>query len=322
MKFYKYVSRLEKIKYPIYCGLQERRQLLCFLFTTFVELLYIPANILGLNDYHHSIVFDVYNWVQLIFVVLLQVAFWKNKVSTKIALHLFFIAIAAKLSAESLYELFYNGLNSNHIFGNFNIILVLSAVSIAVRLKRLAFIILLILTIDLVSLCFVGSPEYTIKVMRVFFVGYMLVLFITLFDSKDSARGLRQPSIITAEEKRAINMLIGLNEDNKEKVVSLLAKLSEEENEKIYKNTQDYFLKKQVEEYNFISICPELTKSEIEICKLIIRDKSLKEICAILGKSRSNITSQRTHIRRKLNLQKQEDLKTALIVRLNELDKK
>ena len=322
MKFYKYVSRLEKIKYPIYCGLQERRQFVCFLFTTFVELIYIPANILGLNDYHQSIVFDIYNWLQLVFVISLQIAFWRNKVSTQVALYLFFISIAIKLSTESLFELFTNGLDSSYILGNFNIILILSAVSVAVRLKRLALIIILLLSVDLASVCSFGTIDYIVKIMRVFFVGYMLVLFVTVFDSKDSARGLRQPSVIKAEEQRAINMLINLNESNKGKVVSLLSKLSEEENEKIYKNTQKYFLKKQAEEYNFISICPELTKSEVEICQLIVRDKSIKEICDILGKSRSNITSQRTHIRKKLNLRKQENLKTALIVKLNALDKK
>lgn len=322
MRFYKYVSRLEKIKYPTYCGLQERRQFVCFLFTTFVELIYIPANILGLNDYHQSTIFDVYNWVQLLFVLLLQIAFWRDKISTQVSLFLFFVAIAIKLSSESLYELFSNGLDSTHIFGNFNIILILSAVSIAVRLKKLAVIILLIISIDLASVGFIGSLEYTIKVMRVFFVGYMLVLFVTVFDSKNSARGLRQPRIIKQEEQRAINMLINLNEDNKEKVVSLLSKLSEEENEKIYKHTQSYYLEKQAEDYNFHSICSELTKSEVEICKLIVRNKSMKEICFLLNKSRSNISSQRTHIRRKLGLKKNEDLKTALIVMLNGLNKK
>lgn len=310
--FYKYISKLEGLKYPKYCGLQERRQFLCFLFTTFVEMIYIPANIFGLNGYHNSLVFDVYNWVHLVFAVFLQIAFWKDMVSTRTSLYLFFISIVVKLSSESLYELFCNGLDSSHILGNFNIILILSVVAIAIRLKKLAFIIIFAYTLDLALVCSLSSPEYAIRIMRIFFIGYMLVLLIIVFDSKSSTIGLRQPREITKEEQMAIDMLINLNDTNKEKAYSLLSRLTEEEESIIFEKSKDYFLKKQVETANFLAICPTLTKSEIEICKLVMRDKSLKEICSILGKSKSNITCQRTHIRRKLGLQKHEDLKMAL----------
>lgn len=102
MNFYKYVSKLEKIKYPIYCGLQERRQFVCFLLTTFVELIYIPANLIGLNDYHNSMTLEIYNWVHLVFACVLQMLFWKNKVSTKTALYLFFLAY----SYQVIYRIF------------------------------------------------------------------------------------------------------------------------------------------------------------------------------------------------------------------------
>ena len=59
-------------------------------------------------------------------------------------------------------------------------------------------------------------------------------------------------------------------------------------------------------------VCCELTKSEKEICQLILKGKTLKEICLELGKSESNITSQRSHIRRKLNMERKDDLKRVL----------
>lgn len=46
--FFNFISRLEHFKFPYYCGLQERRQFVCFLFTTFVELFYIPETFLVL----------------------------------------------------------------------------------------------------------------------------------------------------------------------------------------------------------------------------------------------------------------------------------
>ena len=290
---------------------------MCFLFTTFVELFYIPANILGLNDYHHSTIFDTYNWLHLIFVIILQILFWTNTLSTKASVYIFFTAIAIKLSAESLYELSTEGAYGTHILGNFTIILILASISIAVRLNKLATIITTILTICLIIFCITSPLHHIFRVMRVFFVGYMFILYVIIFDSKNATKGLRLPDRITKEEQSAIDMLINLNESDKEKVYSLLSRLSSTHQEELLNNIKDYYHKQYIETINLLSICPSLTPSEVEICKLILIGKSLKEICFTLHKTPSNITSQRTHIRKKLNLVKQDDLRTSLMVLLN-----
>ncbi len=315
--FFNFISRLEHFKYPCYCGLQERRQFVCFLFTTFVELFYIPANILGLNDYHHSTIFDVYNWLHLIFVIILQILFWTNTLSTKTSVYTFFTAIAIKLSAESLYELSTTGVYGIHILGNLNIILILASVAIAVRLSKLAITITTILTLGLIIFCITSPLHHILRVMRIFFVGYMFILYIIIFDSKNATKGLRMPNRITKEEQSAIDMLINLNESDKEKVYSLLSRLSSIHQEELFNNIKTYYQKQYVETLNLLSICPSLTPSEVEICKLILMDKSLKEICFTLHKTSSNITSQRTHIRKKLNLSKQDDLRISLRMLLN-----
>lgn len=315
--FFDFISRLEHFKYPYYCGLQERRQFVCFLFTTFVELFYIPANILGLNDYHHSTIFDVYNWLHLIFVIILQILFWTNTLSTKTSVYTFFTAIAIKLSAESLYELSTTGVYGIHILGNLNIILILASVAIAVRLSKLAITITTILTLGLIIFCITSPLHHILRVMRIFFVGYMFILYIIIFDSKNATKGLRMPNRITKEEQSAIDMLINLNKSDKEKVYSLLSRLSSTHQEELLNNIKDYYHQQYIETINLLSICPSFTPSEVEICKLILMDKSLKEICSILHKTPSNITSQRTHIRKKLNLTKQDDLRTSLMILVN-----
>lgn len=315
--FFNFISRLEHFKFPYYCGLQERRQFVCFLFTTFVELFYIPANILGLNDYHHSTIFDAYNWLHLIFVIILQILFWTNTLSTKASIYTFFIAIAIKLLAESLYELSIAGVYGIHIFGNFTIILILASVAIAVRLSKLAITITTILTLGLTIFCITSPLHHILRVMRIFFVGYMLILYVIAFDSKNATKGLRLPDRITKEEQSAIDMLINLNKSDKEKVYSLLSRLSSTHQEELLNNIKDYYHQQYIETVNLLSICPSLTPSEVEICKLILIGKSLKEICFSLHKTPSNITSQRTHIRKKLNLVKQDDLRTSLMVLLN-----
>lgn len=315
--FFNFISKLEHFKYPYYCGLQERRQFVCFLFTTFVELFYIPANILGLNDYHHSTIFDAYNWFHLIFIIILQIFFWTNTLSTKASVYIFFTAIAIKLSAESLYELSTTGVYGIHILGNLNIILILASVAIAVRLSKLAITIITILTLSLTSFCITSPLHHILRAMRIFFVGYMFILYIIIFDSKNATKGLRMPNRITKEEQSAIDMLINLNKSDKEKVYSLLSRLSSTHQEELLNNIKDYYHQQYIETINLLSICPSLTPSEVEICKLILIGKSLKEICFTLHKTPSNITSQRTHIRKKLNLVKQDDLRTSLMVLLN-----
>lgn len=239
--FFNFISKLEHIKYPYYCGLQERRQFVCFLFTTFVELFYIPANILGLNDYHHSIIFDTYNWLHLIFVIILQILFWTDTLSTKASVYIFFIAVTVKLSAESLYELFTTDTYGIHILGNLSIILILASVAIAIRLSKLAFTITTILTLSLIIFCIISPLHHIVRVMRIFFVGYMFILYIITFDSKNATKGLRLPDNITKEEQVAIDMLINLNKSDKEKVYSLLSRLSSIHQEELLNNIKDYY---------------------------------------------------------------------------------
>lgn len=318
MKWMKLLSRLEYYKYPKYCGLQERRQLVCFLLTTFVELIYIPANLLGLNSYHNALFFDLYNWVHLCFVIGLQVAFWRNRISTSLAISIFFIAITFKLSCESLYELVAAESNQ-HVLGNLTVIIILPVVCLSVRLMRLSVIITIMLTVCLGACVALGPTGYMVSSMRIFFVGYMLIFFCLLYNTKAFGRGLRQPHVVDAQERKALQTLINLHEDEREQALSLMDQLSEDQKVKIRQNVQDYFREQEVDRLAYARLCPELTKSEIEICNLILQGKSLKEMCDMLIKSESNITSQRAHIRKKLGMNRKEELKSTLEFRIHEI---
>lgn len=85
-----------------------------------------------------------------------------------------------------------------------------------------------------------------------------------------------------------------------------------------------YFLSRTEVELNRVAwdqVCDGLTFSEKEICKLILQGHTLKEICAELNKSESNITSQRCHIRKKLNMDRRDDLRRTLEVRFYDAQK-
>lgn len=63
---------------------------------------------------------------------------------------------------------------------------------------------------------------------------------------------------------------------------------------------------------------PSLTPSEREICMLIIQGKKQGEICRLLSKSKTNINTQRVHIRKKLSLLPQDNLYEALKLRIGQ----
>ena len=57
---------------------------------------------------------------------------------------------------------------------------------------------------------------------------------------------------------------------------------------------------------------PGLTPAEKEVCRCILQGKNLAMTVKELGKSPSNITNVRSRIRRKLNLEHDEDLQSSL----------
>ncbi len=61
---------------------------------------------------------------------------------------------------------------------------------------------------------------------------------------------------------------------------------------------------------------PTLSRSQLSIVQLILQGKKLSEICFLLGKNESNVSTQRSHIRAELNLGADENLADALNNRL------
>lgn len=61
---------------------------------------------------------------------------------------------------------------------------------------------------------------------------------------------------------------------------------------------------------------PSLTESELEITRLILEKKQLSEICAITGKTESNVCVIRSHIRKKMGMSSSEKLYDALVERI------
>ncbi|MCI6551522.1 MAG: helix-turn-helix transcriptional regulator [Prevotella sp.] len=62
---------------------------------------------------------------------------------------------------------------------------------------------------------------------------------------------------------------------------------------------------------------PSLSPSELDVCRLVLKGMSQKEIAVVMNKSQSNIGTVRGNIRRKLRLTIDDDLREALTKRIN-----
>ena len=81
-------------------------------------------------------------------------------------------------------------------------------------------------------------------------------------------------------------------------------------------NLKAYFLDQATAKNIIAERFPELTPSELEICQLILQGRKLNEICSILKKTETNVSSQRAHIRKKMGLKPEENLFEALKQRM------
>lgn len=102
----------------------------------------------------------------------------------------------------------------------------------------------------------------------------------------------------------------GLTMSQTEEILELLGK---ETREKIESGVKMMIQNKEQNIERLKQHAKTLTPSELSVCKLILDNKNISAISAITGKSVSNITSTRSHIRNKLNLKKDENLREALL---------
>lgn len=113
-------------------------------------------------------------------------------------------------------------------------------------------------------------------------------------------------------------MLADLKDEEKNMAVNLLSRLSPEQQKNILERAAEQLKTSELSKKAWDLVCADLTNSERVICQMVLEGKVLKEICIELNKSESNITSQRSHIRKKLNMDRKDDLRRELEKRFYE----
>ncbi|HEY9550923.1 MAG TPA: LuxR family transcriptional regulator [Prevotella sp.] len=177
--------------------------------------------------------------------------------------------------------------------------------------------------------CHYSGSEKLKEIFVVLMLLYSFVTLLSFFLKKQIKRTMEENNRMKEEEQVVLDffkldkqqLLSYIRLANKKGLSSqetnmLLGSFSPQARKNIMDNIASFMRQQEINIEKINDAIPELTPSELEIASLVLKEKKLKEICQLLGKSESNITCQRSNIRTKLCLEQGEDLLTALRQRM------
>ncbi len=318
-KLWDWCLRLEHHLCPDYCGVVDRRRVIAFVLLTLIEIVIIPYNFLLFYIKDAWVGFS-FNLTHTLALALLMYVVLKRKVVFKTGISLLYILVFVKLAIDSMLCLHYQGDRDNlSVMSNIFIMFILAITAQSQQLNRttLGFAVALLPVVAVaLSHTQISVQLFSIKAVL---VGFLMILYVWIYNWEPViTKELRQPKQLREEEKKALHMLADLKDEEKDKTVNLLSRLSSEQQQNILDRAAEQLKTSELSKKAWDLVCADLTNSEKQICQMVLEGKMLKEICIELNKSESNITSQRSHIRKKLNMDRKDDLKRELEKRFYE----
>lgn len=300
-----------------------------FLYTSVILFLTIPLNLLGLTG-PGDLFYAWMNSTNLLISITAFLLFMYRKISLNVALSTLLISTQLETSGEMLYcALHPSYYHMQLIVGNLvlsSIIIMLSVVAYMQFIPR----VLAGVCIGGYTACILITNDET---LTNFFLLYVLIYIVTCILGEKLIRTvkmLEQENLNLKQDEAELLRFLRMNKQqvhaymefskkknpNPEEMEQLLELLDERSQRNIIHSVSNYLTEKQTTLELIATLFPELTPSEQEICRLILQGKKLSEICETLNKTENNITAHRGHIRKKLQLKPEENLKKALEARM------
>lgn len=316
-----WINRIEERLCPQHCGIVDRRRVIAYIFLTIIEVLVIPFHFFLFLTWWEPYGFTV-ACIHLVSFLVVQYMIWKEEIVFSQGLSAMYLLVALKLTADSFFCTFMGVLPDNvTVLGNVFVMFVLAVTAMAMMLNALTKVLLVLMVPLSVLAVFSQDGTMMLFVLKPILVGFVLVAYVYIYNMSRITEGLRQPREVMQEERKALEMLANLKDVDAHKEGNLIERLSPEMRQRIVDRASRHLRKEELDNLAWDMVCAELTKSEKEICRLILDGRSLKEICAELNKTESNITSQRSHIRKKLGMERTDDLQRTLELRIAEVRK-
>ena len=314
------IVRVEHHLCPLYCGVVDRRRIIAFLLLTISELIIIPYHIMLFLVMKESYGLSLCCLHTFVF-CLLQFLVWKRKIAFVKGISSLYLLMFAKLALDSVFCINFGLANDNlSVISNLFVVFILAITALSQALYKTCTIITVGMIPMLLIYLFSIPLMSVLFSLKTVFLGFMMLVYVAVYNMSIVTKGLRQPKRMARVENKALNMLADLK-DNQPEAESLMKRLTPDVRQKIITHASEHLFKEELDRVAWDQVCDVLTFSEKEICKLILQGRTLKEICAELNKSESNITSQRCHIRKKLNMDRRDDLRRTLEVRFYDAQK-
>lgn len=318
-KVAKVVLYIERHLCPSFCGVVDRRRVIAYLFLTLIEVLVIP--------YYFTLFFLVWEpWgfsaacAHLAAFLALQWMIWKQKIVFSRGVSGLFLLVALKVMVDSVFCTFFGELvDYVSVLSNIFVLFILAIAALSLILYRTSLVITVFVFLMVVLFVMTQPLDSFLFSLKSIVVGVSMLAFVFIYNMDKVTKGLRQPREMSRQERRALEMLANLRDMDYDKAGLLMDRLTPDLKQRIVNHAAERVRKEELENLAWDMVCADLTNSEKDICKLVLQGKTLKEICAQLDKSESNITSQRCHIRKKLNMERKDDLKRTLEMKIAEI---
>lgn len=318
-KLWEWCLRLEHHLCPDFCGVVDCRRVIAFVLLSLIEIFIIPYHFIlfYIMDAWMGFFFNLAHTIGLAFLLYLVLT---RKVVFKNGISMLYILVFVKLAVDSMLCLRYGAKQDNlSVMSNIFVMFILAVTAESQQLRKtsIGFTIALL---PIVAVAISHTQFYVLLFSgKAILVGFLMIFYVWLYNMDHViTKELRQPKILKDEEKKALDMLADLKENEKDMAMNLLNRLSNEQRQNILDRAVEHLQSSEQSKMAWDLVCIDLTNSERQICQMVLEGKSLKEICIELNKSESNITSQRSHIRKKLNLDRKDDLRRELEKRFYE----
>lgn len=302
------------------------RHRLVILSIYFIALvLLLMSNILGISGAFYPF-FTISNMVVLVAACILAMGYLCRKIDIVTTLSLMTLFTQLGVSADTLYCGFDPAVPNKYTVIIINMLLLAgnTIVALSTYLTRVtqAHTIIILVTY---TVCMIETKDSVL--VDYYFMLFMVLLFFSFlgFHIAKNARRLEVENTELRKDEARLLQVLRLNKKQVKAYIclaserhdpmqthNLLELLGETSQKNILANVKEYLRINNTEKLHIDECFPELTSSEKAICQLVLRGKKLGEICSILGKTESNVNTQRANIRRKLGLSTPESLQKAL----------
>lgn len=271
--------------------------------------------------------YSVANSFHGICILLLLLAYRARYISVTTAFTIFTVTTQIEISSVMIYMAHFGSPNSVEIIlGAMALSAVVLMLSLLTFIPNLPYLQAFLTLVGYITSVLIIKDHSLLNFLYIFLVP---LTFITLISNRiiRTVFTLSRENSEFREQQNALLTFLHIDKANLLDLIKLLKqkKLTGQQTSELLsllgKDTETYILtelRRMVEkEYHHFHLleeyAPSLTPSEREVCRLILLDKTVSEICSALQKTESTITSTRSHIRSKLGLSKNDNLKSVLL---------